>query len=72
VSKGKRYPSEIEGYVQQETGVRVRRLCRHDTSWRTQNSHPHPALSPDDRWVVFTSDRGGKCQVYMAQVLHGQ
>lgn len=46
----------------------VTRLCRHDTSWTTQQSHPHPIFSPDDRWVLFTSDRGGSCNVYMADV----
>ena len=46
----------------------VRRLCRHDTSWRQQIGHPHPIFSPDDRWVLFSSDAGGKCNVYMADV----
>lgn len=46
----------------------VTRLCRHDTSWRTQRSHPHAIFSPDDRWALFTSDRGGSCNVYMADV----
>jgi len=46
----------------------VRRLCRHDTSWTTQIGHPHPIFSPDDEWVLFTSDRGGACNMYMARV----
>jgi len=46
----------------------VTRLCRHDTSWTTQQSHPHPIFSPDDRWALFTSDAGGPCNVYMADV----
>lgn len=46
----------------------VRRLCRHDTSWTSQIGHPHPIFSPDDQWVLFTSDRGGTCNVYMAEV----
>jgi len=32
-----------------------------------QWSHPHPAFSPDGRRVVFTSDRSGWSQVYVAQ-----
>jgi oligogalacturonide lyase len=32
-----------------------------------QWSHPHPAFSPDGRRVVFTSDRDGWSQVYVAQ-----
>ena len=33
-----------------------------------QHTHPHPAFSPDGRFVVFTSDRGGFAQVYEAEV----
>ena len=43
-------------------------LCRHDTSWQTQHSHPHPVFSPDDRWVFFNSDRGGRANIYRAPV----
>jgi len=46
----------------------VTRLCHHDTSWKTQISHPHPIFSPDDRWALFSSDAGGACNVYMADV----
>lgn len=48
--------------------VQVRRLCRHDTSWKTQPSHPHPVFSADDKWVAFNSDNGGQANVYMAEV----
>lgn len=33
-----------------------------------QHTHPHPAFSPDGRRVVFTSDRTGHAQVYVAEV----
>ena len=33
-----------------------------------QDSHPHPYLSPDLRWVVYNSDFTGVQQVYCAQV----
>lgn len=46
----------------------VRRLCRHDSSWKTQTSHPHPIFSPDDRWGLYSSDAGGSCNVYMVDV----
>ena len=46
----------------------VRRLCRHDASWKTQTSHPHPTFSPDDRWGLYSSDAGGACNVYMVDV----
>jgi len=44
----------------------VTALCRHDTSWQSQHSHPHPVFSPDDRCVYFNSDRGGRCNIYRA------
>ena len=44
----------------------VEPLCRHDSSWLTQHSHPHPVFSPDDRFVAFNSDRGGRSNVYRA------
>lgn len=57
------------GLITHDEGwCRVRRLCRHDTSWTTQIGHPHPIFSPDDDWVLFTSDRGGTCNMYMAEV----
>ena len=42
-------------------------LCRHDTSWTRQHSHPHPVFWPDDRWVLFNSDHGGRCNVYRVE-----
>ena len=29
-----------------------------------QHTHPHPSFSPDDRRLVFTSDRTGESQIY--------
>jgi len=39
-------------------------LCRHDSAMRIQQTHPHPRISPDGRYVVFTSDRSGYGNVY--------
>jgi len=33
-----------------------------------QHTHPHPAFSPDGRFVVFTSDRTGHSQVYEVEM----
>jgi oligogalacturonide lyase len=33
-----------------------------------QHTHPHPAFSPDGRFVVFTSDRTGHSQVYEVEI----
>lgn len=50
------------------SAARVEKLCRHDSSWRTQLSHPHPIFSPDDRNVVFSSDAGGTNSAFMVEV----
>ncbi len=41
-------------------------LCRHDTSWVTQHSHPHPIFTPDGASVLFNSDREGQSNLYKA------
>jgi oligogalacturonide lyase len=46
----------------------VEKLCRHDTSWRTQTSHPHPVFGPDDQCVVFNSDAGGHSSACVCEV----
>ena len=38
------------------------------TVYAPQHTHPHPAFSPDGRFVVFTSDRSGHAQVYEVEV----
>jgi Tol biopolymer transport system component len=45
------------------------RLCLTDnTAGHPQWTHAHPAFSPDGRRAVYTSDRTGMCQVYVADV----
>ena len=39
-----------------------------DTVYGPQWTHPHPSFSPDERMVVFTSDRDGHPQVYVAEI----
>lgn len=39
-------------------------LCASNTSWHTQDNHPHPVLSPDQREVLFTSDCDGVRRIY--------
>ena len=41
-----------------------RLLCRHDSSMNIQQTHPHPRISPDGTYVVFSSDRSGYGNVY--------
>ena len=53
--------------VKYENGLAKQRiLCTHGTSWSAQHSHPHPVWFPDDSMVLFTSDRGGNCNIYIA------
>lgn len=45
-----------------------RMLCRHDGTFKTQQLHVHPRVSPDGKTVVFTSDRTGYGQVYEVEI----
>lgn len=59
---GSRYMS----MVKYEDGLaRQQLLCVHDTSWKTQHSHPHPIFAPNDQAVIFGTDRGGLSNVHM-------
>ena len=39
-------------------------LCAGNSTWHTQDNHPHPVLSPDQREVLFTSDCDGVRRIY--------
>ncbi len=39
-----------------------------DTVYGPQWTHPHPSFSPDQRRVVFASDRSGHSQVYVVEL----
>ena len=39
-------------------------LCRHCSSWSSQDAHPHPVFNHAGTEVLFTSDREGKRAVY--------
>ena len=44
-------------------------VCEAHTSMgRSQNTHGHPYLSPNLKWLVFNSDRSGKPQIHVAAV----
>lgn len=36
-----------------------------------QYTHAHPYMTPDNKWVVFNSDRTGLAQVYIARIPEG-
>ncbi|MFO8081838.1 MAG: hypothetical protein R6V07_16275 [Armatimonadota bacterium] len=51
---------------------RSRVLCDSGASiGRPQYTHPHPYFSPDNRWVIFNSDRDGIPRPYAASVPDG-
>lgn len=39
-----------------------------DTVYGPQWTHPHPSFTPDERWVIYTSDVTGHPQVYAVEV----
>jgi oligogalacturonide lyase len=43
-------------------------LFTHDSSMEGQPSHPHPHFSPDGKYILFSTDRTGKPQVYTVKV----
>ena len=49
-------------------GIRVEKLCLHDTSGKTQLSHPHPIFSPDDKSALFSSDAGGTNSAFVVEI----
>jgi hypothetical protein len=47
-------------------------LCASGSSFGSpQYTHPHPYFSPDNRWVIFNSDRTGIPHVYAARLPDG-
>ena len=51
-----------------ETGKNTVVCDSRNTSGEAQNTHAHPYLSPDLRWLVFNSNRSGEPQIHVATV----
>ena len=45
-----------------------RPICRHGSSWKSQDEHPHPIFDHAGRNVYFTSDRTGQRAIYRVEV----
>ena len=45
-----------------------RRLCWHRSSFHTHLSHCHPAVTPDGKSVLYTSDDLGYSNIYLAEI----
>jgi hypothetical protein len=46
-------------------------LCRHGSSWSSQDAHPHPIFSHRGDQIYFTSDRDGRRAVYAVATVNG-
>ncbi|MCD6352096.1 MAG: PD40 domain-containing protein [Armatimonadetes bacterium] len=72
-ASGKWLSSDMTGtgllyIVDAETGA-CKFVCASESSCGApQYTHPHPALSPDARWLVFNSDRTGLAQLYATNI----
>ena len=43
-------------------------LFRHNSTMEGQSSHPHPRISPNGKYVLFSTDRTGVAQVYTVKI----
>ena len=43
-------------------------LCFHGSSFKNQDAHPHPRLTPDGKHVLYTSDISGNNQIYLVDI----
>lgn len=53
------------------TGKNARVCCSEASFGSSQDTHPHPYLSPDLEWVVFNNDSSGQTQICAAQLPEG-
>lgn len=60
-----RYVSLIE-YNKETHKAEVSLLCAHDTSGK-KSAHVHPVFTPDGKHIIFSSDKEGKLNIYMAE-----
>lgn len=73
---GRWFVSDVRPYGEIVVGSlktgRYKLLCQSESSFgRPQYTHPHPFFSPDNRYVLFNSDRAGLAQIYAVEVPEG-
>jgi len=39
-------------------------LCRHHSSWTSQDAHPHPVFDPSMKFIYYNSDVSGQRAIY--------
>ena len=45
-----------------------RALCKHRSSFKQQECHVHPRITPDGKHVLYTSDESGYNQLYLVRI----
>ncbi|NOU69535.1 oligogalacturonide lyase [Paenibacillus sp. LMG 31461] len=66
---GQQFQDTIQVWRNEGAGFKGPRiLCKHRGSFHSQNLHVHPRLSPDGKYVLFTSDMSGYGNLYMVDV----
>ena len=45
-----------------------RALCKHRSSFKSQECHVHPRITPDKKYVLYTSDESGYNQLYLVKI----
>jgi hypothetical protein len=44
-------------------------LCKHNSSWKSQDAHPHPIFNHKGDKIYYTSDVSGKLQIYCVNTI---
>lgn len=52
--------------------TKLHTLCNHQTSWYTQHTHCHPTFSWNSEKILYTSDKGGACNLYLIEQQDGK
>lgn len=69
VGDGSRDSAYIRLWRMGEDGYEQPRvLCQHGSTFKNQDAHPHPRLTPDVKRVLYTSDISGNNQIYLVDI----
>jgi len=72
MSKGRVWPAEWSVYEDRTTGLPVRQLTHCLPSRNVQFYFTDPCFSADGRWLVFTSDRSGRFELFGMRMESGE
>lgn len=72
-AEGHRVPPDGHLYLFDTVAGSTTPIAVHGSSWsvyqgNTQATHPHPSFHPDERRVLFASDRDGDLALYLAEL----